>query len=96
MNQKALEEKLQAAFAPFFMKLENESHLHAGHAGVKEKGGSHYSLVLVADSFLGKNRVERQRMVYELLAEEMQNKDRAGLHALKMKIYSVDEWQKKG
>lgn len=96
MNQKALEEKLQAAFAPFFMKLENESHLHAGHAGVQEKGGSHYSLVLVSDRFLGKNRVERQRMVYETLQEEMENSDRDGLHALRMKVYSIDEWQKQG
>lgn len=93
MNQKALEQKLQAAFNPFFMKLENESHLHAGHAGVKEKGGSHYSLVLAADHFAGKNRVERQRMVYEALTEEMQNKDRSGLHALRMKLYTVDEWK---
>jgi BolA protein len=94
MNEKALEEKLQAAFKPFLIKLENESHLHAGHQGVEEKGGSHYSLLLVSDIFQGKNRIVRHQMVYDTLQQEMKNADREGLHALRMKIYSMDEWEK--
>ena len=95
MNQKALEQKLQAAFQPFWMALENESHLHAGHAGVEERGGSHFNLVMVSNQFEGLNRVARQRKDYELLSTEMENKNREGLHALRMKLYTEQEWQNK-
>ena len=57
--------------------VEDESALHAGHAGAAS-GGGHYRVRVVSPLFEGKNRVERHRMVYAALAEEMQHT----IHAL--------------
>lgn len=63
--------KLTAAFHPLELDLENESHLHHGHAGSPMTGQSHFRLRIVSDSFAGLSRIERQRAVHAVLAEEM-------------------------
>ena len=79
--------KLTEAFAPVRMELVDESALHAGHAGARPEGESHFRLVIVADSFDGRGRLERQRMVYNALGELMTR----DIHALSIKALTPDE-----
>jgi BolA family transcriptional regulator, general stress-responsive regulator len=63
--------KLEAAFQPKELTVEDDSAKHAGHSGARPGGETHFSVRLVADSFAGLSRVERQRRVYAALAEEL-------------------------
>ena len=63
--------KLEAAFAPDRLEIEDQSHLHAGHAGARDGGESHFRVAIVARAFDGKSRVERQRLIHQCLAEEL-------------------------
>lgn len=67
-----IEKKLTDAFAPEQLVIEDQSHLHAGHAGAREGGQSHFKVDIVADAFTGKSRLERQRMIHAVLAEELE------------------------
>ena len=71
-----IEAALRAALQPTDFMLQDDSHLHAGHAGARE--GSHYTVRLVSVRFAGLNRVSRHRLVYDALKPQMQ----AGIHAL--------------
>jgi BolA family transcriptional regulator, general stress-responsive regulator len=70
--------KLMAAFAPESLHVEDESHLHQGHAGHRSGGESHFRLYIVSSAFKGKNRLERHRMINTALANEMKSR----VHAL--------------
>ena len=74
----AILENLARAFAPSRLDVVDESHHHAGHAGHREGGESHFRLHIVSEAFRGKSRVERHRMVNETLASELKD----GVHAL--------------
>jgi BolA protein len=79
-----IETKLQAAFAPESLNIIDESHLHAGHVGARPGGETHFRVEIVSARFADRNRVERQRMVYEILKEEL-----AGpVHALSVSAVS--------
>ena len=71
-----IEAALRAALQPTEFMLQDDSHLHAGHAGARE--GSHYTVRLVSERFTGLNRVARHRLVYDALKLEMMG----GIHAL--------------
>ena len=71
-------DKLTAAFGPQSLDVVDESHLHAGHAGHRPGGESHYRVHIVSEAFRGKNRVERHRMINDALAAEI----KGGVHAL--------------
>ncbi len=73
-----IDNKLRTRFAPARLIIEDESSKHRGHAGHREGGESHFRVEIVSAAFEGKNRVARQRLVYETLKEELD----AGLHAL--------------
>lgn len=66
-----IERKLTAALAPSRLAVEDESHKHEGHGGWRPEGETHFHVTVVATAFDGKSRVERQRMVYDILADEM-------------------------
>ncbi len=70
--------KLTEAFAPQSVRVVDESHLHAGHAGSRPGGETHFRLYIVADAFRGKGRIERHRMVNAALAAELEDR----VHAL--------------
>jgi BolA protein len=74
----AILEKLSRALAPSRLDVVDESHQHAGHAGHREAGETHYRVYIVSDAFQGKSRIERHRMVNETLAVEL----KGGVHAL--------------
>ncbi|MBO9535621.1 BolA family protein [Herbaspirillum sp.] len=72
-----IRERLLATFSPTQCLVEDESALHAGHAGAAS-GGGHYRVRLVSNLFEGKNRVNRHRLVYDCLSDLMQQE----IHAL--------------
>jgi len=73
-----IREKLSAALAPVELDVINESELHAGHRSSPGTGESHFRVHIVAPAFAGKSRLERHRMVNDVLAEELDG----GIHAL--------------
>jgi BolA protein len=66
-----IEEKLLAALQPEHLEVVDESHLHAGHAGHRPEGETHFRVYIMAPAFVGKSRVERHRLVNQALAEEL-------------------------
>lgn len=83
----ALTEKLKAAFQPVDFELIDDSEKHRGHGGWREGGESHFRLRMISASFAGQNRVQRQRAVNKVLAEEL-----AGpVHALSMDLRAPGE-----
>lgn len=72
-----LRERLIAELRPVAIEVEDQSHLHAGHAGAAG-GASHFRVRIVTDSFRGKSILARHRMVYAAAGEMMRNE----IHAL--------------
>lgn len=80
-------EKLTDTFAPTSLKVVDESDQHAGHAGHRPGGETHFRICMVAEAFRGKSRLERHRMINATLAGELQ----AGVHALAIHAAAPDE-----
>lgn len=78
---------MTSRFAPQGLELTDDSALHAGHAGARPGGETHYTLAMTSAAFAGLNRVARSRLVNEALAGEFQ----AGLHALALKLRAPGE-----
>jgi BolA protein len=76
-----------AALEPLALELEDESARHAGHAGWRPGGGTHWRLRIVSPRFAGKPTVARHRMVYQALGELMHDP----IHALAITARSPDE-----
>jgi BolA protein len=72
---------LTSAFSPELLEIDDESHLHHGHAGAQPGGETHYAVRIRAASLTGLSRVARHRAVNEALAAEFAT----GLHALSIK-----------
>ncbi|MFN0023185.1 MAG: BolA family protein [Parvularculaceae bacterium] len=80
--------KLAAALSPTRLVIKDESHLHAGHAGARAGGESHFRVTVVSPLFVGQPPVARQRAVNAALKEEL-----AGpVHALAMKTLTPQEF----
>ena len=87
----SIRRKLTAAFAPQSLEVVDESHRHAGHAGATRDDGSqgetHFHVRLVSAAFEGVSRVERQRRVYAVLADEL----KGPVHALSLTLLAPPE-----
>jgi BolA protein len=79
--------KLTEAFAPEALTVTDESARHAGHAGARAGGESHFDVRIVSSGFEGLTRVERQRRIHAVLEAEF----RGGLHALSLKALTPAE-----
>lgn len=75
-----MERKLKEGLAPTRLDIYDESNRHVGHAGAHPEGESHFRMEIVSPAFAGKSRVARQRMVYDLLSEELSER----VHALSL------------
>lgn len=84
-----IEGLLTDALAPERLEIVDESHLHAGHAGAREGGETHYRILVVADIFTDENRVARQRRINAALAGEFAS----GLHALSIRALTPKEFE---
>lgn len=82
-----IESKLRAALDPVRLRVTDESHRHAGHAGARPEGETHYDVEVVSAAFAGQSRLARQRRVYRILAEELAG----GVHALALRTATPDE-----
>jgi len=80
-----IEAALRAALAPLALQVQDDSHLHAGHAGARE--GRHFSVRLVSPRFDGLSRLARHRLVYDAVAFWMPH----GIHALALTTLSPAE-----
>ncbi len=75
-----IRERLTAALNPEQLEIADESHRHAGHPGSRPGGETHFRVEIVATAFEGKSRLERQRLVYAALKDEMSQQ----IHALSL------------
>ena len=82
-----MERALNERFTPAVLEIVDESSRHAGHAGARPEGETHYRLRMVSAAFRGLNRVSRQRLVYQALGEEFDT----GLHALSLDLKTPEE-----
>ena len=85
-SEQVIRERL-AALKPVTLDLQDESEQHAGHAGHRPGGGTHWQLHIVSEAFRGKSAVARHRMVYEALGDLMKQ----DIHALKIEALSPDQ-----
>lgn len=82
-----MREKLLVALEPTRLDLVNESEKHAGHRSSPGTGHSHFHLTIVSPAFAGKSRVDRHRMVNDVLEEEL----KGAVHALAVSAYAPGE-----
>lgn len=78
--------KLSAAFAPNRLDIVDDSHKHAGHEGAKS-GGGHFRVTIIATAFDGKTALQRHRMIYAALGQELTG----DIHALSIQAYAPGE-----
>jgi BolA protein len=86
-TEQVIRERL-AALNPVALDLRDESGQHAGHAGSRPGGGSHWQLTIVSEAFRGKSAVARPRMVYEALGDLMSR----DIHALQIEAFAPEQF----
>ena len=79
--------KLTGALSPTRLEVVDESARHAGHAGARPEGETHFRVTVVSGSFRGLSRVARQRLVYGVLADELTGH----VHALALTTLTPEE-----
>jgi BolA protein len=79
--------RLNSALCPTAIELSDDSEQHRGHGGYNPAGESHFSLRIESPAFVGKSRVERQRMVYAALGDLMRER----VHALSVRATAPGE-----
>ncbi len=85
-HEQAIRQKIEKAFNPDYYELENESSKHSVPPGSE----THFRLLIVSESFQGMARIDRQRQVNQLLADELAH----GVHALSQRALTPEEWEK--
>ena len=78
--------RLTDALAPEMLEIEDESDLHAGHAGARD-GRGHFRVTIVSPRFAGLSRIARHRLVFSTLGDLMQT----DIHALTLQAFSPEE-----
>lgn len=81
-----IKSRLNATFSPSECQLDDESALHAGHAGAAS-GGGHFRLRIVSVEFEKQSRIKRHRLVYDCL-DDMMHKE---IHALAITAIAPSE-----
>ncbi len=81
-----IRELLWVAFEPPSLEVEDQGHLHVGHAGAKT-GLGHFSVTIVSEHFNGMPMLARHRAIYAALGDLM----RTDIHALVIAAVAGDE-----
>jgi BolA family transcriptional regulator, general stress-responsive regulator len=84
VTREAIERALRDALQPTMLQVQDDSHLHAGHAGARE--GRHFSVRITSAQFIGLRPVARHRLVYDAVRLLMP----AGIHALAIDAHAPD------
>jgi BolA family transcriptional regulator, general stress-responsive regulator len=71
---------------PVDLRIKDQSHLHAGHAGASD-GRGHFDVYIVSGAFSGQSRIQRHQLVYGALSELL----KSDIHALKIRALAPDE-----
>ena len=79
--------KLSEKLAPTRIDIVDDSHRHAGHSGARPEGETHFTVTVVSEVFAGMTRVARQRVVYQILADELAGR----VHALSLSTLTPAE-----
>lgn len=74
----SIRQKLESALAPCTLDIQDQSAAHRGHAGYREGEQTHFNIRIISARFAGLSRIEQHRLVYSILAQDMEN----GIHAL--------------
>jgi BolA protein len=85
-RRKEILKRLEEAFEPETLGVEDESYMHKGHEGAKD-GRSHFRVLIISEAFEGRNLLDRHRMIYRVLDEMM----RIDIHALAIDAWAPDE-----
>ncbi|HJP05067.1 MAG: BolA family transcriptional regulator [Chromatiales bacterium] len=80
-----IDARLRSAFEPSSLEIEDQSHMHAGHAGAKA-GKGHFRVAIVSNRFTGKSPLQRHRLIYEALGGLMES----DIHALTIEASSEE------
>lgn len=78
--------KLEQQLQPEMLEIEDESHLHAGHAGARD-GRGHFRVTIISPAFAGLSRIARHRLVFSALGDLMET----DIHALAVQAFSPEE-----
>ncbi len=79
--------RLERAFAPQLLEIEDQSERHRGHAGFREEGESHFRVVMVSAAFSGLSRIARERRVHDCLRDLLA----CPIHALSLRLLAPEE-----
>lgn len=79
--------RLNSALSPTRIELIDDSEQHRGHGGYNPAGESHFTLRIESPGFAGKNRIQRQRMIYAALGDLMESR----VHALSVRATAPGE-----
>lgn len=83
---KEIRQRLESAFTPESLVVEDEGHLHVGHEGARD-GRGHFRVMIVADAFNGLSMIARHRAIYSEMGSLMET----DIHALAIEAYSANE-----
>ena len=86
-----IEAALRAVLEPVHREIADESHRHRGHAGAAD-GRGHFRVPVVSARFAGVSRIERHRLVYDALDDQL----RSDIHALAVEARTPEEWELAG
>ena len=84
-----IEKILHANLSITHLKITDDSDKHIGHSEVQKSGGGHFSIFVVSEDFKGKTIIQRHRMIYDLLSEEL----KTTIHALAIKAQTEEAVQ---
>ena len=88
MVQSDIKEKLSTAHSPHFLDIVNESHKH----NVPPGSESHFKVTIVSSDFEGLSIIQKHRVIYKTLSEEIAGK----IHALSLSAYTPSQWEQQG
>ena len=84
--EKNILRKLEKELNPELIEIKDESHLHANHNPSAKEGGTHFKIKIISKKFKGKSRIEKHRIVNDILENEFKK----GLHALTLSLSDVE------
>lgn len=82
-REQLIRERIDSALKPESFELIDDSHLHVGHGAT----GGHYTVRIVSEHFIGKNLIQRHRLVYEAVGDLMESE----IHALSIEANVPDK-----
>ncbi len=82
-----IRQKIEGALDVVRLEVVDDSARHAGHAGARPEGETHFQVLVISPEFAGLSRLERQRRINDILKEELEG----AIHALSIKALTPDE-----